>query len=318
LPPKKFFMKQIMMRRVIYSLLPIILASVYFFGFKALTLQIVVLGFAILTEYMFEKRLNKPVSEAVIVTSILYTLTLPVATPYWVAVLGIIFGVVFGKEVFGGFGKNVFNPALVGRAFVYISFPVPLTAMWNEVSTSFPGGFARYMTPVIDTVSMATPMTIYRTTGELASINDLLFGAVSGSLGETSKILIILAGAYLIYTKTASWQIMVSVVLGFLVSSYAMIAFGFTQVLNPIYGMLSGGFLFATVFMATDPISSASTKEGKWIYGALIGFVSVIIRGFALFSGGVMFAILIVNTFTPLIDELVKMHKKRLKEKEAA
>lgn len=318
MPSKKFFMKQIMMRRVIYSLIPIILASVYFFGLKALTLQIVVLLFAILTEYIFEKRWNKPVSEAVIVTSVLYTLTLPVATPYWVAILGIIFGVVFGKEVFGGFGKNVFNPALVGRAFVYISFPQPLTATWTEVSTTFPGGFIRYMNPVIDTMSMATPMTIYRTTGEMAELSNLFFGTVSGSMGETSKILIILAGIYLIYTKTASWQIMAAVVLGFLGTSYGFLALGATQVFDPVFGMLSGGFLFGTVFMATDPISSASTKEGKWIYGLLIGALSVIIRSFSLFACGVMFSILIVNTFTPLIDELVKMNKKRIKEKGAA
>ena len=315
MPEKKFFMKQIMMRRVIYSLIPIIIASAYYFGLRAIILQAVVLAFGIATEYIFEKRLNKPVSEAVIVTCLLYTLTLPPMTPYWVAVTGIIFGVVFSKEVFGGFGKNVFNPALVARAFVYVCFPAYLTIQWNQPSLSFPGGLIKYINPMVESITTATPLLLFRNSGELTSMTNLLFGNVSGSMGETSKILIILAGIYLIYKKTASWQIMAACLIGFFATSMAMIAFGFEEVINPVYGMLSGGFLFATVFMATDPISSASTKEGKWIFGLMIGIVTVIIRGFALFAGGVMFAILISNTFVPLIDELVKMNKKRLKAK---
>ncbi len=318
MPAKKFFMKQIMMRRVIYSLIPIILVSAYYFGLRAIILQAVVLVFGIATEYIFEKRLNKPVSEAVIVTCLLYTLTLPPMTPYWVAVTGIIFGVVFSKEVFGGFGKNVFNPALVSRAFVYVCFPAYLTIQWNMPSLSFPGGLIKYINPMVETITTATPLLRFRESGELTSITNLLFGSISGSLGETSKILIILAGIYLIYKKTASWQIMAACIIGFFAASAGMIALGFEEVINPIYGILSGGFLFATVFMATDPISSASTKEGKWIYGIIIGAVTVIIRSFALFSGGVMFAILISNTFVPLTDELIKQNKKRLKAKREA
>lgn len=318
MPAKKFFMKQIMMRRVVYSLIPVILASAYYFGLRAIILQAVVLAFGIATEYIFEKRLNKPVSEAVIVTCLLYTLTLPPMTPYWVAVTGIIFGVVFSKEVFGGFGKNVFNPALVSRAFVYVCFPAYLTIQWNMPSLRFPGGLIKYINPMVETISTATPLLRFRESGELTSITNLLFGSISGSLGETSKILIILAAVYLIYKKTASWQIMAACIIGFFGASAGMIAFGFEEVINPVYGILSGGFLFATVFMATDPISSASTKEGKWIYGIMIGAVTVIIRSFALFSGGVMFAILISNTFVPLTDELVKQNKKRLKAKREA
>lgn len=313
---KNYFMKQIMMRRVIYSLVPIILASIYFFGLRALMLQIVVLAFAIGTEYIFEKKNKKKISEAVIVTSILYTLTLPPATPYWIAVVGIVFGVVFAKEVFGGFGKNVFNPALVARAFIYVCFPEQLTIEWAIPSLNFPGGFIKYINPMIETISTATPLSNFRTTGELIELKNLIFGFIPGSLGETSKLLIILAAIYLIKTKTASWQIMLSMLLGFFATSYGMIALGFDNIINPIYGVLSGGFLFALVFMATDPISSASTKEGKYIYGALIGIVTVIIRGFALFAGGVMFSILIVNTFTPLIDELIKMNKASSKAKQ--
>ena len=142
---------------------------------------------------------------------ILYTMTLP--SPHWIAAIGIIFGIFFGKEVFGGFGKNVFNPALVARAFVYVCFPAPLTIEWSKSAVGFPGGFAAYITEGIDAVSQATPMLIFRDTGNLTSMMDLVLGNVTGSLGETSAILIILAGIYLIYKKVASWQIMVVLLL---------------------------------------------------------------------------------------------------------
>ena len=252
----------------------------------------------------------------------LYTMILPPATPYWIAVVGIIFGIMFGKEVFGGFGRNVFNPALVARAFVYVSFPAPLTIQWSKAAQGFPGGFATYLTEGIEAISQATPMLIFRDTGTMVDYKNLLIGNISGSIGETSAILIILAGAYLLYKKVASWEIMASTVLGYLGLSSILYFTGNTEVANPIFAILSGGFLFGTVFMATDPISSPKTREGKWIYGILIGAITVIIRSYSLFAGGMMFAILITNTFVPIMDEAVKGIKKRnkkaKKEKEEA
>ncbi|MGO1369954.1 MAG: RnfABCDGE type electron transport complex subunit D [Senegalia sp. (in: firmicutes)] len=313
---KKYFMQQKMMRKVIYSLIPIILASIYYFGWRSLLLIGWTTIWGCATEYIFEKKYGKgKVSEAVIVTSILFTLTLPPSTPFWVATLGIIFGVVFGKAVFGGFGKNVFNPALVARAFVYVSFPEPLTIKWSNVSDSFLGGFTRFTTATVDTISTATPMLKFRETGELTDYFNLFIGKISGSLGETSAILIILAAIYLIYTKTASWHIIASVITGFLGLSFILRLLGATSVPNPLFGILSGGILFGAVFMATDPISAAKTTPGKWIYGILIGCVTVIIRGYALFSGGIMFAVLIGNTFAPIIDEGVRYYKKSKKAK---
>ena len=142
-----------------------------------------------------------------------------------------------------------------------------------------------------------------------------VLGNVAGSLGETSAILIIIAGIYLIYKKVAAWQTMAGVLLGFTGLSTILYLTGNPQIPNPIFGILSGGFLFGMVFMATDPISSPKTVEGKWIYGILIGIITVIIRGYALFAGGMMFAILIGNTFAPIIDEGVRYSKKRKKEK---
>lgn len=305
------FMKQPLMRKVLYALAPIILASVYFFGWRSLLLIIVSVLFGILAEWTFKRKSKKPVTEAVFVTAVLYSLTLPPATPFWVAAVGIIFGVVFGKEAFGGFGRNVFNPALVGRAFVYVSFPKFLTTEWNMPATGLLGGFGTYLTPPVDALSTATPLITFRSTGQLAEYVDIAFGRVSGSLGETSAILIILAGIYLIYTKTASKETMGGVLLGYLAMSTAFFVMGVSQVPHPMFGLLSGGLLFGTVFMATDPISSPKSNEAKWIYGILIGSVTVIIRGFALFAGGIMFAILIGNTFAPILDELVKYLKGR-------
>lgn len=309
------FMKQAMMRKVIYSLIPIIIASIYFFGWRVLALLAVTSFFGSLTEWIFVRRTTKKITEAVWVTSVLFTLTLPPSTPYWIAIIGIIFGVLFGKMVFGGFGKNPFNPALVGRAFIYVNFPKFLTVEWTQPVDGVLGGFTKYLGTPIDAVTQSTPMLIYRASGETFEWSKIVLGNIAGSIGETSAILIILAAIYLIYTKTASKETIFSVIGGFLVMSGVLYALGFEQIPNPIYGLFTGGILFGAVFMATDPISSPKTKEGRIIYGILIGIITVIIRGFALFAGGIMFAILIGNTFAPIIDEGVNEVKKSRKAK---
>lgn len=316
---EKYFLKQKMMRTVLKALIPVLIVSIYFNGLRVLLLTAVNIAFAFLTEYLFETKINKKkkVSEALLVTAILYTMTLPVSLPLWMSAVGIIFGVFFGKMVFGGFGKNVFNPAIVGRCFVYINFPEPLTIHWNQVPSlaDFPGGFTTWLFPQIDAVSTATPLLAYRNEGILTDFMNLLLGNVPGVIGESSKIIIILCAIYLLYTKVASWQIMAGCLVGFLGLSLGFNLMGIINVPNPLLGLLSGGFLFGTVFMATDPISAAKTVPGKWIYGILIGAVTVIIRGFALFSGGVMFAILIGNTFAPIIDYVFTSLKKKKTQK---
>lgn len=305
------FLKQALMRKVLISLIPIIIASVWLFGWRAAALIAVSTAAGTLTEWIFKRKEGKPVTEAVFVSSVLYALTLPPRTPFWVAALGIAFGIVFAKEVFGGFGRNVFNPALVGRAFVYVNFPAFLTIQWTHPATGFPGGFAQWLGPAADTLSTATPLLTYRSSGTAESLLNGLMGTTAGSLGETSALLILLAAVYLVVTKTASWEIMTATVLGFLITDTAFYLSGFSQVPGPLFGLLSGGLLFGAVFMATDPISSPKTQKGKWIYGLLIGLVTVIIRGFALFAGGMMFAILVANTFVPILDEAVKAYEGR-------
>lgn len=311
-----------MMRTLLIPLFILGLFSIYNFGWRVLVLYVLNAAVAALVEYICETKIfkKKKISEAVFVTSILYTMTLPVSIPYWISVLGIAFGIFFGKMVFGGFGKNIFNPALVGRVFIYINSASPLTIFWNEGASGFPGGFGTFMTSHIDQVSTATPMLLFKNAGSLTELQNLFFGNVSGAIGETSKVLIILIGIYLIYKKVASWQIMAGSIAGFTILSLIFNAMGVASVPSPLYGILMGGFLFGTVLMATDPVSAAKTIPGKWLYGIIIGVVTVIIRGFALFSGGVMFAILIGNLFAPIIDYTVrkiKANKKKKKTKEA-
>lgn len=301
-------MKQKMMRKVIYSLIPLILAGIYFFGWRVLTLLITVTLTACFVEWLFVRKTSKKITEAVIVTAILYTLILPPKIPYYIALIGIIFGVLFGKMVFGGFGKNPFNPALVGRAFIYVNFPNAMTMEWISPSKGLLGNLSRYS---VDAISHSTPLLEFRASGEMLSLKEVFLGNIAGSIGETSALLIILGGLYLLYTKTAAKETVISLLVSFVITSGALYLIGLEQIPNPLYGMLAGGLLFGAFFMATDPISSPKTKEGKYIYGAIIGMVTVIIRGFALFAGGMMFAILIGNTFAPLIDELVKMFKNK-------
>lgn len=301
-------MKQKMMRKVIYALIPLILAGIYFYGWRTLLLLLAVTFTACLVEWIFVRKTTKKITEAVVVTAILYTLTLPPKVPFYVAIIGIIFGVLFGKMVFGGFGKNPFNPALVGRAFIYVNFPRVMTMEWIKPSSDLWGNLTRFS---VDTVSQSTPLLDFRASGEMLGFKDIFFGNIAGSIGETSALLIILGGLYLLYTKTASKETVIGLLGSFILISGTMYFMGMEQIPNPLYGMLTGGLLFGAFFMATDPISSPKTKEGKYIYGAIIGLITVVIRGFALFAGGMMFAILIGNTFAPIIDEMVKMFKGR-------
>lgn len=303
------FMKQPMMRKVLYALAPVVLAAIYFFGWRALLMVLWACVVGVFAEWIFERKRNKPVTEAVYVTAVLFTLTLPVRTPFWVVAVGMLFGVIFGKEVFGGFGRNVFNPALVGRAFVYVSFPTFLTVQWTKPFDNLIGGFAHFVGSPVDDVTTATPMLLFRTTGETVDYLQMFLGNISGSLGETSALLIILAGIYLLVTKTASWETMLATIAGFLVANTGFYLMGAKSVPDPLFGILSGGILFAAVFMSTDPISAPKTREAKLIYGLLIGSITVIIRGFALFAEGAMFAVLIANTFAPILDEAVKAAK---------
>ncbi|MEM5947656.1 RnfABCDGE type electron transport complex subunit D [Spirochaetia bacterium 38H-sp] len=298
---KALFTKQKPMRRVLLALLPVLLWALYFYGIRLLLLGLVVFPVGILVEFVMEKRRGRKVSEAVLVTCLLYLLSLPPAVPLWIAGVGIAFGVFMAKEVYGGFGRNVFNPAIAGRLFVYITFPNFMTRSWMV-----PGGWG--LSP--DALTAATPLDAIRQ-GLAPPLWDMVSGIHPGSMGESAIVLIVLAGLYLAFTNTASWRTMVSVLVGAAGLSFLLNLIGVSSVASPVYTLLSGSLLFVAVFMATDPVTAPNSKKAHWVYGLIIGFVVVLIRSFSLFSEGTSFAILLANTAAPLLDELLPAAKKK-------
>lgn len=298
-------LKQKMMNKVLYALIPIILFAIFLYGWRILMVILISNIFAFLTEYLFirKKKFGK-VSMAAFVTGTLLALTLPPTIPFWMAAVGSIVAISFGKMVFGGFGMNVFNPAIVGRTFIYISFPNAMTMQWLQPLTKFPAGFTVWHDPSL--VTTATPMIEYNNSAKLTELPQLFLGTISGSMGETSAILILLAGIYLIITKTAKWQSMLSLLISFFL--FTLIFYG----INPLPFILSGGLMFGMIFMITDPVSMPKDKTAIWIYGLLVGFLTVFIRKFSLFTEGFMFALLLGNIFMPIIEfglKQIKMKK---------
>jgi len=298
----KIFQKQAVMRRVLYSLIPIFLFSIYLYGWRSIALTVLVFVFGILTEYLFTKSQKKKVSEAVMVTCALYALSLPPLVPFWIAAVGIVFAVLIAKSAFGGFGRNIFNPAIAGRLFIYIAFPNPLTTQFVT-----PGRFG------LDAVTTATPLDQMRE-GIMPAMNDLLLGIRSGSLGESAIILIVLAGIYLIATKTANWKVIFATLASFGILSTVFWYFALGRSVPPVEGLLSGSILYVAVFMATDPITAPNKPGAQWLYGIVIGSMVALVRTFSLFSEGTSFAILMANTFASLIDEWFTPKPKPKKE----
>jgi Na+-transporting NADH:ubiquinone oxidoreductase subunit B len=265
-----------------------------------LPIYIVTMVVGLFWEVLFSAVRNHEVNEGFFVTGWLFALVLPATIPLWQVAIGISFGVVIGKEVFGGTGKNFLNPALVARAFLYFAYPAQISgdAVWTAV----------------DGFSGATALGISATEGISGVIDSGLtwtqafLGQMQGSLGETSTLACLLGAAFLIYTRIASWRIMVAVFAGLIIPSLLFSGTG----ANPMLSMpwhwhiVLGGFAFGAVFMATDPVSAAQTNAGKWVFGLLIGFMTWLIRVInPAFPEGIMLAILFGNIFAPVIDHFV-------------
>lgn len=268
-----------------------------------------------LWEVLFAVTRKHEINEGFLVTGILFALTLPPTIPLWQAAVGISFGVVFGKEIFGGTGMNVFNPALTGRAFLFFAYPAQISgsAAWVAVD-----GYTR-ATPLA--VAAATPkgVSVVQALGDAGyNFQNMFLGFIPGSIGETSALASLIGLAFLLITGIASWRIVAGCVLGLLgmaatfyfLQGPARLAF---FALPPHWHLVMGGFAFGAVFMATDPVSAAATNVGRWIYGFLIGVLTVLIRVVnPAYPEGVMLAILFMNAFAPLIDYfVVENHVKR-------
>jgi len=329
-------MKRVMVT-VIFALLPCTLFGMYNAGYQALiargmdtdigscfywgaylVLPIILTSYAVggAWEGLFAMVRRHEINEGFLVTGILFPLTLPPTCPLWMVALGVTFGVVIGKEVFGGTGMNILNPALTARAFVFFAYPANMSGdrVWSDIN--------KVTGDVVDGYSGATPLlaTDRGGAGELAvdtladasfSWGNSFLGFIPGSIGETSTLCCLIGAAILIVTGIGSWRIMAACVIGMVgMSSVMNLLAGEASnaflTLPPWWHVVVGGFAFGTVFMATDPVSAPATEKAKWIYGILIGILAVLIRTInPAYPEGVMLSILFMNVFAPMIDHFV-------------
>ncbi|HEX5050457.1 MAG TPA: NADH:ubiquinone reductase (Na(+)-transporting) subunit B [Planctomycetota bacterium] len=283
---------------------------------RMLPILLVSYGVGLGIEMMFSVLRKEEVSEGFLVSGMLIALIVPASIPLWQLACGVAFAVVLGKEVFGGTGMNIFNPAMMVRAFLFFAFAAQMSGdqVWVAGNQS-PSGVPSH---VVDGFSSPTALAIVKqaTTGASDALTsvyshaDLFFGNIPGSAGEMSKLAVLLGAFWLIFTGVGSWRVMLAGVMGLLASAFLMKSVSGATTgpisLMPYEQLLCGGFLFGIVFMATDPVSSPETNTGKWIYGALIGFVTILVRTInPAYPEGTMLAILLLNAFAPGIDHFV-------------
>ena len=270
----------------------------FIFGaYRVLPMYLTVFVAGGICEGLFAVFRKHEINEGFLVTGFLIPLTMPPTVPLWMLALATIFGVVIGKEIFGGTGYNIFNPALTARAFLFFAYP---SKMSGNVPWIFPADGMSRATPLLEKSS--SMISTY-------SWSDMFFGFIPGSIGETSTIAVLIGAAILILTKIGSWRIMIATMLGMISTSLLLNQLGKIEGtgpmldITPAYHFVMGSFAFGMVFMATDPVSSAQTNKGRWLYGLLIGFMVVIIRCInPAYPEGMMLAILFANAFAPLID----------------
>ena len=298
------------MSMVMAVLMPIIAASVYFFGWRIVAMIAVTFIAGLGVEILFAWRRNEEINEGFFVTGLLYPLILPPNLPLWMVAVGIVFGVVIGKELFGGTGRNPFNPALLGRAFLALGYSDAMVkSYWAAPASGWPGNLTRYAS---DAVTSATPLG-EALQGHTAGYGPLLWGNVAGSAGEISALLIAAGGLFLLVTGVISWRTVAAIFIGFAGLGLITNAAGATAA--PVgWHILAGGFLFGALFMATDPVTSPQLPQARWLYGLLIGALTWLIRTQTVYVEGIMFAILLGNIAAPILDELfVRRYVRRLR-----
>ncbi len=290
------------MRGVIIAMMPALLVGFYFFGLGALIVTLVSVGSCVLFEYLIQRFLLKIkptiTDGSAIVTGVLLAMNLPSNIPVWMVMLGALFAIGVAKMSFGGLGNNPFNPALAGRVFLLISFPVAMTS-WPEP--------APLTTAYLDAQTGATALSSLKG-GEvdIPRIMNLLIGKMGGSLGEVSAIAILLGLLYLLAKKIISWHIPVSILVTVALFTSILHLSNPEEFASPLLHLLGGGLLLGAVFMATDYATSPMNPRGMVVFGVGIGIITVVIREFGAYPEGVSFAILIMNAFTPLINNYIK------------
>ncbi len=293
---------------VVIAMIPAVLVSIYFFGLHSLLITVTAVVGCVAFEALFLKIAGKTniratvLDGSAIVTGILIALNLPPTSPIWMTLIGSLIAIIVAKQVFGGLGYNIFNPALVARVFLLISFPVQMTR-W--VNPSFFKG---------DAITAATPLGMLKTDG-LATVSktfshlDFFLGTIGGSLGEVSAVALLIGGLYLLMRRVISWEIPVSMLGSLFIFTGIFWMLDKAKYADPIFHTLTGGALLGAFFMATDMVTSPITRRGMLIFGAGIGVLTGLIRLFGGYPEGVSFAILIMNSLVPLIDKYTEVKK---------
>ena len=297
-----------LMGEVLLSLVLVVAAAVWFFGVGALLLVISASLGAVLTEWVFmgeRSGLGTLRDGSALITGVLLALTLPPSIPLWMAFLGGVVAIALGKVIWGGLGKNLFNPALVGRAFLQAAFPVSLTT-WTAPGQGVLRVDAALLAPPlaqpVDVVTTATPLGLAKFEGQLTELRPLLFGNTGGSLGETAGLLLVAVGLVLALRKVFDWRLPAATMLTVAVLSGILHLASPDSYPGPLFMLCSGGLLFGAVFMVTDPVTTPLTPRGMWIFGFGVGVLVVLIRLWGGLPEGVMYAILLMNSVTPLIN----------------
>ncbi|RLB47414.1 MAG: electron transporter RnfD [Deltaproteobacteria bacterium] len=315
------------MFNVVLALLPITAFAVFAFGLAGLLTLSMALASCVLTEHLICRASGKPTTIgdwSVTITGLLYGLTLPPSLPLWMVAVGGVICVAMGKAMFGGLGYNTFNPALVGRAVLQAAFPVALTTWIPSFGagrfSSLPSSTLTlpFTEPTVDAITSATPLALWKFSQEATATGDLALGFTSGSVGETSSVLILLGGIYLIARNMMNWRIPVSIFGAVAVLSGALHLMDPARYASPVLMLFSGGLMLGAMFMATDMVGSPMTSRGCYLYGALIGLVTVVIRTWGGLPEGVMYAILLGNAVTAHLDRWTRLTVFGTRGKEAA
>jgi electron transport complex protein RnfD len=294
------------MRDVLIALLPPVAVALWIFGISALLVLVAATLAAVATEAALagRPRFRTLGDGSGAVTGLLLGLTLPPSLPLWMAALGGVVAIALGKMAFGGLGHNLFNPALVGRAFLQAAFPIALTT-WVPPQGPLALYRATLAPPLLqapDVVTTATPLGLMKFEGQPTELGALFFGRIGGSLGETSALAILLGLAWLLVRRAAGWRVPAAVLLTVAALSGALWLASPERYPGPAFVLLSGGLLFGTAYMATDPVTSPLAPAGAWLFGAGVGVLVVVIRFWGGLPEGVMYAILLMNAVAPLID----------------
>ncbi|HQN94396.1 MAG TPA: RnfABCDGE type electron transport complex subunit D [Prolixibacteraceae bacterium] len=295
------------MYSVVFALLPALGWSFFVFGIPALLVTLVSVVMCLLSEFVIQKYLlkEKPsiTDGSALITGILLAMNVPSSLPLWMIALGALFSIGIAKMTFGGLGNNPFNPALVGRVFLLISFPVQMTT-W-PIAGAVDGTTGATPLGLIKE-GLKTGKPIAELTSQLPSYSDLFLGNMGGSLGEVSALLLLIGLAFMLVRKVITWHIPVAVIGSMYIFTGILNLINPAEYINPMYHLLTGGALLGAIFMATDMVTSPVTKTGQLIFGAGIGIITVLIRVWGAYPEGMSFAILIMNAFTPLINIYVK------------